>query len=241
MTLDVLAIGPHPDDADLGVGGTLLVHAARGMRVGILDLTRGELSSRGTVKERSAEAEESAKRLNLAVRENAGLPDGGVDNTDEQRRVVIPIIRRLRPRVILAPAPADRHPDHRAAHALVRDANFFAGVSRIDTGDAPYRTPEMWYYHPYFETDETPAAVINISDQFERKLEALSAFRSQFYNPDYPGPETYVASKAFWDAIETRAAYWGYRIGARYGEPLFREGPVGLEVLPLLNATTEGE
>ena len=232
MTVDVLAIGAHADDADLGVGGTLLRLADAGHTTAILDLTRGERASRGTVEERAAEAAEAGRRLGLALRENADLPDGGVANTEAQQRVLVAIIRRLRPKVILAHSHDDRHPDHRQAHHLTRDANFFAGLASIETEDEAYRAPTIVYFHPYYESPEAPGAVMDISDVFERKLEALRAFTSQLYNESYKGKETLVSSKGFWDGIQTRAAYWGMRIGAPYGEPLFTEGPIALSTLP---------
>lgn len=225
MSVDVLAIGAHPDDADLGVGGLLIKLAAQGQRTAILDLTQGELGSRGTVEERQQEAAHAATLLGLACRENAGLPDGGLADIPEQRTVVAHWIRKLKPRLLLLPMVPDRHPDHEAAHHLCKSANFFAGVASIDTGDAHYRAPEVFYYHPYFVGQDTPAFIADISEQFEKKHEALRAFKSQFHNPDYDGPETLVASEQFWGDITTRAAYWGGRIGVAYGEPLFSPDP----------------
>lgn len=234
MSADVLAIGAHPDDADLGVGGLLRSIADAGRRTAILDLTQGEMGSRGTVEERQTEAAESARILGVAERRNAMLPDGGVANTPACRDAVIRVIRDLAPRVIFAPMAPDRHPDHVAAHDLVRDANFFAGVHGVDTGQAPHRAAAVYYYHAYQEIDQMPTHVADISAAFGRKMEALRAFRSQFYNPDYPGPETHIASKHFWDNIAMRAAYWGGRIGVSHGEPLYGRMPVALKLPPEL-------
>lgn len=234
MSIDVLAIGAHPDDADLGVGGLLCKLALAGKRAVVLDLTEGELGSRGTVEERRVEAAESAKFLGISERRNAGLPDGGIANTPEQRLVLIRILRALKPRLILAPMAPDRHPDHTAAHALVRDANFFAGVHGIDTGQSPHRAAATYHYRAYEGAGESPSHVVDISAVFERKLAALRAFRSQFYNPAYAGPETMIASSSFWDAITTRAEYWGNRIGVRYGEPLYGTLPVPMDLPPEL-------
>ena len=235
MSIDVLAVGAHPDDADLGVGGTLLKLAAQGLRTGILDLCRGELSSRGTVAERTAEASEAGRMLGVAEREQAGLPDGGIENTPVQREAVIRVIRAQQPKILLAPMSPDRHPDHVAAHALVRDANFFSGVAGVETGQAPWRASHVFHYNAYYEAPETPAFVVDISAHFEAKLAALRAFASQFHNANYDGPETWVSSEAFWDSITTRALYWGGRIGARYGEPLYGEGPVRIDLASLLD------
>lgn len=234
MTVDVLAIGAHPDDADLGVGGLLCKLAHAGKRAAILDLTEGELSSRGTVEERRQEAEESARILGLAERRNAGLPDGGVANVPDQRLILIRAIRALCPRVLLAPMVPDRHPDHAAAHNLAKDANFFAGVHGIDTGQAPHRAEAVYYYHAYQEIEREPTHVVDISTVFGQKLDAIRAFRSQFYNPDYPGPATHIASRVFWEQIETRAAYWGGRTGVSHGEPLYGTMPVAMNLPPEL-------
>ena len=228
MSVDVLAIGAHPDDVELGVGGTLLKLAQDGYRVGILDLTLGELSSRGSVEERIREAQDASERLQVTVRNNAELPDGGLQNIPEQRDEVLAYIRMLRPKLLLVHRENDRHPDHRIASALVRDANFFAGVSSIVTEDSPYRADHIYYYNPYFDDDTAPQFVMDISDVFTAKMDALASYRSQFHNPDYQGAETLVAIEAFWKGIEKRAAYWGHRIGVEYGEPLYREGPLGI-------------
>lgn len=234
MSIDVLAIGAHPDDADLGVGGTLLLLAAQGFSTAILDLTQGEAATRGSVRERMKEADKSARVLQVRERYNAELPDGALANTHEQRLKVIPFIRALRPLILLSHHHEDRHPDHREAHDLVRDANFFAGVTSIDTGDGdePYRAPHIYLYNPYYDGADRPTFVMDISDFFERKLKALKSFRSQFYNPGYAGTETYVSSPEFWDMITVRAAYWGHQVHVAHGEPLYAEGPVAMDILP---------
>lgn len=232
MSVDVLAIGAHPDDVELGVGGTLLRLSSHGFSTGILDLTLGELGSRGTVEERMGEAQEASEALNVSVRHNAELPDGGLANTPEQQREIIPFIRAQKPRVILAHRASDRHPDHRAACELVRSANFFAGVTSIATDESPYRAPYVYYYNPYFDDDAAPQMVMDVSEFFEQKLEALSAYRSQLHNPDYDGPHTEVSSPEFWEGVRKRAGYWGNRIGVAYGEPLYADGPLGMVVLP---------
>ncbi len=230
--VDVLAVGAHPDDAEIGIGGILAKLVRRGYIVGMLDLTRGEMSSRGTVEERAIEGKEAARILGAACRCNAGLPDGAVLNTPEQRLAVIPFIRKFRPRLLLATMAHDRHPDHHHAHALVRDAAYFSGLARIETGQPPFRPPRTYYYHPYFEDHAAASAIVDISDHFEVKLEALRAHASQFYNPEYEGPKTLISSEQFWESIRTRAAYWGNRIGVAYGEVLCGDGPLGLDLPP---------
>ena len=231
MTVEILAIGTHPDDVEVGIGALVSKLTGAGRSVGILDLTLGELGSRGTVPERQAEAAEGARILGVASRVNAGLPDGELANTCEQQRTIIPYIRTLRPQVLLAPMRDDRHPDHHAAHYLVRDANYFAGLVRIETGQAPHRTPLVYYYRVYGETD-APQFIVDVSEYFETKLAALRAFSSQFYNPDYQGPPTFIASEKFWNSIRTNAASLGDRIGVAYGEALYADGPVKVDMPP---------
>jgi bacillithiol biosynthesis deacetylase BshB1 len=232
--VDVLAVGAHPDDVELGCGGLLHKLAQAGKRVGILDLTRGEMGTRGTPEERAAEADRAAAILGVAERANAGLPDGGVANTPEQRLAVVTFIRQFRPKVLLTLMTPDRHPDHAATHALVSDANYLSGLARIDTGRLPHRTPQLLFFHPYTDCAGTPAFVADISANFEAKLASLRAHATQFHNPGAQEPETFISSKAFWEGIEVRARYWGARIGATYGEPFHADGPVPLDCLPLL-------
>lgn len=231
MTVDLLAVGAHPDDVELGIGGLIHKLTAHGYSAAILDLTRGEMSSRGTLDERAGEAARAAEILGVIERANVGLPDGAIADTPDQQLRVIPFLRSFRPKILIAPMNRDRHPDHRAAHHLVRDAAYFAGLARIDTGQEPYRPPRIYYYHPYYE-DLPPQLIVDISDHFEAKLEALRAHVSQFYNPEYSGLPTYISGETFWDGIRTRAAYWGSRIHAAYGEPLYADGPIGVAFPP---------
>lgn len=231
MTVDVLAIGAHPDDLELGVAGLLHKLCQRGRRVVILDLTRGEMGTNGTPELRLEEAARAAEILGVAERVNAGLPDGALANTVEQQRQIIPFIRQYRPSVLLATMAHDRHPDHAAAHALARDANYFSGLGKIDTGQERYRTPRVFYYHPY--TEETvPPLVVDISGHMEAKMEALRAYATQFYNPESGQEPTRIASKEFWESIQTRAAYWGSRISVAHGEALYTDGPLGVDLPP---------
>ena len=237
-TVDVLAIGAHPDDVEIGIGGTVRKLVLQGRRVGILDLSQGEMASRGSVEERRAEAQRAAEVLGVVRRENAGLPDGGIANTTAQQRAVIRIIRSFRPRVILAPMRDDRHPDHEAAHHLVRAANYFAGLVRLHSANQnsgpesePWRAPHMYFYAVHKEM-AIPQLIVDVSGQFEDKLAALRAFGSQFHNPEYRGVETYVSSAGFWESIQQRAVYWGSRIGVAYGEALFSDGPIAVSTLP---------
>ena len=235
--VDILAIGAHPDDVEVGVGGMLCKFAAAGQRTGILDLTQGEMGTRGTVEERMAEAQAAASILGVGYRANAGLPDGGIADDFDQRRRLIAYLRAFGARVVLAPFHADRHPDHEAAHHLVRNTNYLAGLARIDAGQPPHRAANVYYYRVYGDSTP-PQVVINISEEFSSKMKALQAHRSQFHNPDYPGTPTYVSSEGFWKSIQTRAEYWGQRIGAEYAETLYALEPIALDTLPGIETTS---
>lgn len=230
--VDVLAVGAHPDDVELGVGGLLRKLAGRGYTTGILDLTRGEMSTRGSVEERAVEAANAARILGVARRENAGLPDGGLSNIPEHRHTVVRWLRSFRPRVLLIPMAGDRHPDHNATHDLARDAAYLSGLAKIDTREEAHRPERIYAYYPYFDGMTPPTFIVDVSGEFEDKLAALRAHASQFHNPDYEGKATFISSAAFWDGITTRAEYWGRRIGVKYGEPLWAEGPVAVDILP---------
>ena len=244
MDVDVLAIGAHPDDVELGVGGLLHKLTQRGRSVAILDLTRGEMASRGDTATRQKEAESAAAHLGVSIRENAGLPDGALDNSPAQREALVPYLRRHRPKVLLAPMSPDRHPDHAAAHDLVRDANFLAGLTRIETEEGAHRAAALYYYYAYYEPQGGPAFIVDISRHYAAKKEAISAYASQFYNPEFDGPETHVSSKQFWAGIDKRAAYWGHRGGVSYGEALYSLEPMTLDLPPALledNDTGRGD
>jgi bacillithiol biosynthesis deacetylase BshB1 len=231
VTVDVLAIGAHPDDVEIGIGGLVHKLVRRGLTVGILDLTQGELASRGTPRERHEEAGDAARVLGVAIRENAGLPDGHIANSAEHQQTLIPLLRALRPHTVVAPMPDDRHPDHDAAHTLVRDANYFSGLIQINSGNEPHRAERMYFYRVY--GDPTPPTfVVDISEDFDTKIQALEAYTSQFHNPDFEGELTYVSSEAFWESIRTRAQYWGSRIGTAYGESLHALAPVAVDLPP---------
>ena len=235
MQVDVLCVGAHPDDVEVGIGGLVRKMTAAGHAVGILDLTRGEMGSRGMVEERRAEASEAARILGVSCRENAGLPDGALANTAEQQHVLVPILRSFRAKVLILPHLNDRHPDHASAQALVRDANYFAGLAKIAGGE-PHRASHLYYYRVYGDP-ESPSMIVDVSDTFEAKIEALRAHRTQFFNPTYTGEPTYVSSEAFWESIRNRAAYWGSRIGVTYGETLYALEPIPVTFPPGLEGS----
>jgi bacillithiol biosynthesis deacetylase BshB1 len=229
--VDVLAVGAHPDDAEMGCGGALLVAAARGHRTGILDLTDGEASTRGHPEVRARERDHATKILGVEVREGLGLHDGSVGAALEEHRLsLVKAIRQLRPKIVLAPYPEDRHPDHAAAGRLAREACFFAGVRRIGEGD-PHRVGRLYHYmaHQPF----TPSFVLDISDVWERKMEAVRAYASQF--GDAGPPATELRGRRFAELLDARASVHGAMIGVQRGEPFHAPGPVGLSTLPGLS------
>ena len=239
MDLDVLAFSPHPDDAELGCGGNLILAAGRGLRVAIADLSAGEMSSRGTPEQRQSEKEEAADRLGLCARFFAGLPDSDIGTDPAHRLPIIQLIRETRPRVVLAPYERDRHPDHAAASKLVNDACFLAGVSKIGVG-RPHR-PE-WIYQYMIHHPFAPSLVVDISSVWDRKIAALTAYQSQF-QPDGSGFQTAISRPDFLRFIEAQAIVFGAMIGAAYGEAFYLPGPVPLGELPGLTgpAPARGE
>lgn len=219
--VDVLAIFAHPDDVELTVGGTLLKLKALGYQTGALDVTRGEMGTRGTPEGRAVEAENAAKILKLDLRENLGLPDGHVFVTDVERTAMVKVLRRLKPKVILTHQIGDPHPDHDHIAQLVREAARLSSMKRYDeeTGDEKIAVPMV--AHNIFSRRVELSFVVDISDFLEEKMEAIRAYRSQFYDPGSIEPETRLTSKHFLDELENRSRYFGSLIGVAAGEPYF--------------------
>lgn len=221
MKLDILVIAAHPDDAELGCGGTIAKHVAMGLRVGIVDLTRGELGTRGTPELRDREAEESASVLGIAIRENLRLRDGFFQNDADSQLAVIRAVRKYRPAIVLANATYDRHVDHGKAASLAYDACFLSGLSRIRTEEGG-KEQEAWrpdaVYHFIQSQLIEPDFIIDITGYWDTKLNAIKAFRSQFFDPSSSEPETYISKPGFLKMIEARAVEFGHAIGATHGE-----------------------
>lgn len=218
--MDILAIAAHRDDVELTCGGTLVKHAWRGLRTGIVDLTQGELGSRGSAALRAAEAERAADVMGVAVRQNLELPDAGIENTPETRRRLARVLRELRPRVVIAPAPRGRHPDHRVAAQLIRDACFVAGLAKLDAGTPAHRPLKVLHSIAYREDYVKPTFVVDISAEFETKLDAIRCYGSQFDGATQAG-EVYPTGEPLYDVVRHQAAHYGSLIRCRFGEPFF--------------------
>jgi bacillithiol biosynthesis deacetylase BshB1 len=224
---DVLAFGAHPDDIELGCGGTLAKLVDAGRSIVLVDMTRGELGTRGTVETRWEEARKAAQILGVATRENIGLPDGDLRATPAAKRAVVEVIRRFRPQLIFVPYWCDRHPDHAHASELVYEGAFLAGLPRYETGQASYRPKQVLYYMGWEEF--SPSFIVDISAQFERKMEAIRAYASQFTLADSTYPETCLTTPATDRLIRGRMAYYGALIGKEYGEGFLIRGVLEVE------------
>ena len=224
MSLDLLVFGPHPDDIEIGLGGTVARHTAAGHAVGLCDLTRGELSSNGTPDERQAEAAEAARVLGAAWRENLGWPDGGIEPTPAIIRSAADIIRRHRPRSIAIPYWDDRHPDHVAASHVLRTAVFRSGLRRYDTGAEPWRPEWLCYY--FINDSATPSFVVDVSAHYERKRKSLECYVSQFAPPGDGAVATRLTASTFRQLVESRDAQFGALAGVAFAEGIVVREPV---------------
>jgi N-acetylglucosamine malate deacetylase 1 len=228
MSVDILAIAAHRDDVELTCAGTLLKAADAGRRTGILDLTAGESGTRGSATLRAEEAERAAAILGVSERRNAGLPDAHLYNSEEARRAVVAQIRHFAPRVVILPFPVGRHPDHRVAAELGRDACFLAGLERFEAPGAPHRPFKILYALSYREDPIKPTFVVDISAQFERKLAAIRCYGSQFDGAKAAG-EIFPTGQDLYSLVETQNAHYGSFIRSRYGEPFFTHETVEVE------------
>jgi len=216
MKLDILAIGAHPDDVELGCGGTLAKEIENGKTVGILDLTKGELGTRGTDETRKVEADNAKNILGIAVRENLGIADGFFANDKENQLKIVEVIRKYQPDVILSNAPSDRHPDHGKGSDLVNTAIFLSGLPKIENGLAAWRPKKHFHYIQWLPLE--PSFVVDITGFVDKKLEACLAYKTQFFDPTSQEPQTPISSKNFTDSIKYRAYDLGRLIGTEAGE-----------------------
>ncbi len=222
MKIDILAVGIHPDDVELSAAGTLMRHAAQGKTFGLLDLSRGELGTRGTPEIRRREAEDAAKILGAAFRETLDVPDGLFTHHPDHWMPVVRVLRTYRPDIVLCNAPDDRHPDHGRAGKMVADACFYSGLEKIETFDDQGVKQEKWrpkaVYHYIQDKQLTPEFIVDITPWFRRKMEAIMAFRSQFYDPNGTEPDTPISGKDFLDFMEAKARVFGRPISAEFAE-----------------------
>ena len=228
MPVDLLAIAAHRDDVELTCAGTLLKAREDGYTTGILDLTGGETGTRGSAALRGQEAARAAEIMGVSERRNAGLPDAGLQNTDEMRRVVVEQIRHFAPRVVILPFPVGRHPDHRIASELSRDACFLAGLAKYPTGGAPHRPHKILYALAYREDPVKPTFVVDISAQFDRKMQAIRCYASQFDGAKAAG-EIFPTGQDLYSLVEVQNAHYGSLIRTRYGEPYFTHETVRID------------
>ena len=234
---DILAIAAHPDDIELICGGTLIRARTLGRTTGILDLSAGELGSRGTPAIRATEAARAAEILGVAVRRNLGLPDGGILNTPENRARVALVIRELRPRIVITHSLHGRHPDHPMVAQLVRDACFVAGLRKIEPGSEPHRPLKVLHALSFREDYQKPTFVVDISDAFEKKLAAIGCYASQFGEAVQAG-EVYPNGEPLQDLIRHHAAHYGSLIRCRYGEPFYTTETMRVEDVAALEVST---
>ena len=226
MELDVLVIAPHPDDAELGAGGAILKMLSEGWKVGVLDLTDGEPTPHGTREIREKETEQATRVLGLSWRENLGLPNRSLEPTLEARGLLAGVIRRTRPRWLLAPYWEDAHPDHVAATQLIEAARFWAKLTKSDLPGQPHHPERIFYYYcVHLKLAPQPAFVLDISEHWEKKLESIACYQSQFVVGRPQQPPTFL------DRLRDEAAYWGKAIGADFGEPFASREPLALRSL----------
>jgi len=224
--LHAMAMAAHPDDVELSCSGTLIKLVKSGYRVGVLDLTRGEMGTRGTPEQREAEAAEAARIMGLVVRENAGCPDGFLKNDQETVMMVIRMLRQWRPALWIVPCTEERHPDHAAAGRIGLEAAFLAGLRKIETGQKPFRP--TWTLQYFCRLDTAYSFIVDVSDTFDDKLKAIQAYRSQF-DQSSKEPQTYISRPQFMDMVMARNKFYGTKIEAAYGEPFLSREALRVE------------
>ena len=235
--ITLLAIAAHRDDVELTCGGTLIKAAKLGQRTAILDLTQGEMGTRGSAALRKAEADEAAALLGVSMRETLGLPDAGIENTPATREALARVIRRLAPRVVIAPALEGRHPDHRITAQLVRDACFVAGLGKVAPDVPKHRPHKIVHTLAYRQDFVRPTFVVDISDEFEQKMQAVRCYASQFDGAIQAG-EVYPTGEPLYDVVTHYAATYGSLIRARYGEPFFTTEMIRVDDIGSLEVST---
>ena len=232
MKLDLLVFGAHPDDVELSCSGALLVEKMKGKKVGIIDLTRGELGTRGTPESRKKEATDAAAIMEIDIRENLEMADGFFKNDEEHQRKIITSLRKYQPEIVLCNAPSDRHPDNGRGADLVYTASFLSGLTKIETHEnsslqKAWRPKYVFNYiqDRYFNPD----FVVDITNVFDKKIEAIKAYKTQFYNPGSKEPDTYISSPEFLESIIYRSKMFGKFIGVKYAEGFISKKMIGIQ------------
>lgn len=231
MKLDILAIGSHPDDVELGCSGVLISEAKKGKKTGVIDLTQGELGTRGTAETRLAEADEAGRIMGVSVRENMKLKDGFFQNDEQNQLQLIKILRKYHPEIVIGNIMADRHPDHGRAGSLIYDSCFLSGLIKIETeedGQAQQKWRPKYLFHYIQDRFYEPDIIVDISDVWEERLNAIKAYKTQFHNPESNEPQTYISKPQFLEAIIARARLLGKRIGVEYGEGFLSLKNIGI-------------
>lgn len=231
MKLDILAFGVHPDDVELGCSGSIIAAISQGKNVGIIDLTQGELGTRGTKETRYEEAANAAKIIGVSVRENLKMADGFFKNDETHQRLVIAAIRKYQPEIILCNAPEDRHPDHGRSAKLVSDAAFLSGLRKIITehdGTPQAAWRPKYIFHYIQDRFIQPSFVIDISAHHQKKIEAILCYKTQFNSTSNDEPQTYISSPQFLETVKARAMMLGKRIGVKYAEGFISEKVIGI-------------
>lgn len=238
MKLDVLAIGSHPDDVELGCSGTLINEVKKGKKVGIVDLTQGELGTRGTVQTRYEEAANAARIMGIAVRENLKMRDGFFKNDEEHQMQLVRILRKYKPEIVIGNILEDRHPDHGRGGWLIYDACFFSGLRQVMTTGDDGKEQEKWrpklLLHYIQDRFYEPDIITDVTDVWEQRMNAIKAYKTQFFDPNSNEPQSYLSNPEFIEALTARARLLGKRIGVKYGEGFISKKSIGIKDLDSL-------
>jgi len=237
MKLDILVFAAHPDDAELSMGGTIAKFTSQGLKVGVADLTKAELSTRGNVITRAKETAAASKILKLKIRENLGIKDGNISSSPENVKKVVTIIRKYKPTIVFAPYFNDRHPDHIDASHLIKRAVFSAGLEKFKTiiagkSQIQYRPKKIFYYMQTYLFH--PTFIVDISEYFEQKMKSVNEFKSQFHNPSFKKEDTFISKPEFLDYVKARAEFYGFQLRKKYGEPFYCEENIEYDFQDLL-------
>jgi bacillithiol biosynthesis deacetylase BshB1 len=238
IKLDILAIGAHPDDVELGCSGVLISEARNGKKTGVIDLTQGELGTRGTVETRYAEAAEAARILGLSARENLKMRDGFFVNDEAHQLCLVAALRKYRPDIVIGNIMEDRHPDHGRAGHLIYDACFLSGLRQVKTTDENGQQQEHWrprYVLQYLQDRfQEPDLIVDVSHVWEERMESIKAYGTQFFSSGADGPQTYISSSGFMEAVIARARLLGKRIGVQFAEGFLSKKNIGIRSLDAL-------